>query len=126
MPGELGVGRRFNKSSPTLATNRTETRSRTTPPSFLIAGSGRSGFALIKMCFRMRPGCRHAIFGKSNLFSGFPIQLVLFEVGVHGGAHGGVEACGTETVEQFETLQLVLDRILHFREAHFDARFAQG
>ena len=50
---------------------------------------------------------------------------MLLEVGVDSGAHGGMEARGTEVLEQLEALQHVLDRILHFGEPKFDARCAQ-
>ena len=46
---------------------------------------------------------------------------MLFEVGVDSGAHGSMEARGTEGLEQLEALQLVLHRILHLGETQFDA-----
>src|SRR3954447_21214914 len=51
---------------------------------------------------------------------------MLSEVGVDGGAHGGMEAGRAEALEQLEALQLVLDRILHLGEPQLDARIPQG
>jgi hypothetical protein len=48
----------------------------------------------------------------ARLRSRFPIHRVLFEVGVDGGAYGGMEACGAEALDHLKALQLVLDRIL--------------
>lgn len=69
----------------------------------------------------LRPARRAA--GRS-CFSGCPIHRVLFEVGVDGGAHRWIKVRSSETLEQFEALQLVLDRVFHFRKSHLDSRFA--
>jgi hypothetical protein len=46
---------------------------------------------------------------------------VLFEIGVDGGAHGGLEARGAEALQQLEAPELVLDRIANGEAVNGDA-----
>jgi len=58
--------------------------------------------------------------------SGFPVHGVLPEVSIDCGADGRMESVSPDLIEQPETLQLVLNRIFHFRELQLDPRRAQG
>ncbi|MCY1379985.1 hypothetical protein D9M69_677590 [compost metagenome] len=51
---------------------------------------------------------------------------MIVEVVIHGGAHGGLEDVVAEHFQQSEAAELVLDRVLHFREMQLDAARAQG
>jgi len=46
---------------------------------------------------------------------------MLFEVGIDSGADSRMEVRCAESFEQLEALQLVLDRVFHFRESNLDA-----
>jgi hypothetical protein len=51
---------------------------------------------------------------------------VLREVSIDCGADGRMESVSPDLVEQSEALQLVLNRIFHFRELQLNPRRAQG
>jgi hypothetical protein len=55
-----------------------------------------------------------------------PFHAVGFCVRVDRRAERRKEALVTETLHEFEALELVLDRVLEFGEAHFDVRCAQS
>src|SRR5258707_544949 len=54
-----------------------------------------------------------------------PLDRMAAQVGLYRFAERHVKRVGAEAREEFKTFQLVLDRILHLREAQLDALGAQ-
>jgi hypothetical protein len=77
-----------------------------------------------KLTVKANPSSRRpSTCGTGAAVSGFPIHLVLLEVGIDRRADRRIDHA--EALEQFEALEFVLDRILQFREPQFDTRRAQ-